>query len=327
MNLLKNKLPALKHKKISIKQNDDINLENLKLTIFNTQRNHLNKTPLKLKKAISFSKSEKKVDTSSLNKIENKNFENNLIRELLYQKIKINKYLRPIRLLQKSNSSVNINNIKYNFLFNENNENDNTNYKKSNTFLLFNKFNGKFGNNLNIKKITNINRYLIKNNENDTNGNFIYNDYDEEKKESITFIIKNNNSKEFYKKRLTKNNQDAFTNNKLLDDFKFYGKRFDSPAIKNIKKIKYIQAILQQKSKDINIKNEKSEKKICVNYGNYDYILREKLKGIENQIDSTGRNLLRMDNMIKSCLVGSRIQFENDIKSLFGKAYLYENYD
>ena len=74
MNLLKNKLPALKHKKISIKQNDDINLENLKLTLFNTQRNHLNKTPLKLKKAISFSKSEKKVDTSSLNKIENKKF-------------------------------------------------------------------------------------------------------------------------------------------------------------------------------------------------------------------------------------------------------------
>ena len=193
------------------------------------------------------------------------------------------------------------------------------------TFLLYNKFNMVFNRNRNINRINNINKYLIKNNENDTNGNFIYNDYDEEKKESITFILKNNNSKEFYKKRLTKNNQDAFTNNKLLDNFKFYGKRFDSPAIKNIKKIKYIQAILQQKNKDININNEQSAKKInCVNYGNYDYILREKLRDIENKIDSTGRNLLRMDNMIKSCLVGSRIQFENDIKSLFGKAYLYD---
>ena len=318
MNFTKHKLPTLKHKRLFIKQNNDNNIEDFKLTIYNTQKINLSKTPLKLKNIRAFNKLDKNTNTSNINDIENKNNENNLINELLYQKIKINKYLKPIKILPKSKSSVNINN-NYSFFFNDNIENEKTNYKNNKIFLLFQKFNKNFNGNSNIKKITNINRYLIKKNENDTNGNFIFNDYNEEQKESITFIMNNNNEKEIYKKKLTKDIPDTKLNNKLNENFKFYGKRFDSPTLKNIRRIKYMQAITQQKNKDINDINVKNDNKnINNNNDKYNFILREKIRNMENQIDITGKNLLKMDNLIKSCLTGSRIQFEKDSKNIFG---------
>ena len=207
------------------------------------------------------------------------------------------------------------------------------------TFLLFNRFNNIFNRNRNINQINNINRYLIKNNENETNGNFIFNDYNEEKKETITFIIKSNNSKEFFKKKLTKKNKDdknKNNNNKnllFIDNFKFHGKKYDSPEIKNMRRIKFIETLIQQKNKDnILNDNEKDDKEdknkfennnnINTNNDKYNNMLKEKIKNMDIQIDSTGTHLRNVDREIQSCLANARTRFEEDTKNIFGEDYV-----
>ena len=344
MNLLKHKLHILNQKKIFIRQENNINIDDLKLTIYNSQKNiNLCKTPQKLRNIISLNKLEKKIDTSYLNSRDfnfkgKKNDENDLIRQFLYQKINYKKFLKPIKIIRRSNSTVNLNNQKSHNFFKENNKNDKTNNKSNRinnnmTFLLFNKFNKNFNGNQNINKITKINRYLIKDNENNTNGNIIYDDYNEEKKETITFIIKSNNLKEFYKKNLTKRKKEneklkKNINNECLEDFKFYSKRFDCPALNNIKKIKYLQALMQQKNKDKfnNIEDNKGKDKSKdfqnINNYKYFYILKNKIHKINCKIDYTGRHLRQMDNKILSCLVGAKYQFDTDTKNIFGEDYL-----
>jgi len=343
MNLQKYKLPILKTKRILINKNDNNDLSDLRLSILNIQKKiKLSKTPLKLGPRISFSVPENIIDNSKLNYKDNNNLEkinheNDLIKKFLYQNINKKKYLKPIKKISQNKSSINLNKNKYAFFFNESNEKDiidDKNNSHNKTFLLYKKFNRNFSRNPNINKITNINKYLIKKNENDTNGNFIYDDYSEEQKESITFIINSNNSKEFFKKNLTKKYQDNqlyknIDNNKNIDNFKFNGKKFDSPAIRNIHKIKYIQEIIQQKNKDNKDNNyllkDKNKKNILKNINNdkYNYILKGKIKNMNDQINVTGKNLKNMDKLLISCLINSKNQFEVDTKNIFGDKYIF----
>ena len=171
-----------------------------------------------------------------------------------------------------------------------------------------------------MNKIKNLNKHLIKENENDTNGNLIYDDYDEEKKESITFIINNNNSKEFYKKRLTKdNNNNKIINqdNKMIDNFKYHGKRYNSPGIKNMNRIKYIQGKLEYKNNiymNINNGNQK-ERDMCT------YLFIEKLKDVKSKIKENEKNLLKMEGLVESCLNDARNKFNMEIKNIFGSKF------
>ena len=177
--MLKYKLPNLKKKRITIKQDNNINIDNLKLksndsnsTLNNRIINNISKTPIGLRHIITFNKSEKKVGTIS--NIENQRDEYDLIKQFLYQKINYKKYLKPIKILTKSNSSNNLKKNKYSYFFIENDEkeiaeNKTNNMNNNMTFLLFNKFNRVFNRNRNINQINNINKYLIKNNENETN--------------------------------------------------------------------------------------------------------------------------------------------------------------
>ena len=327
------KLPILIQKNISKENNNNLTICN-----YQTKRNiNIIKTPLKLRNIISFNKSENKVDNYSLNshrikEIENKNNEYDLIKQFLYQKLDY-KYLKPIKVLQKSKSSFDVNKEKYsNYFYNNYIEKENMEKINNNkySFLLFNKFNKILSNsNLHKKKIINVNKYLFKKNENDTNGNFIYNDYNEEKKETITFIINSNNSKELFKKKLTKksiDNNNQNNNNLILDNFKFCGKKYNSPTKKNIKKIKYLQEMIHQKNKNnLNINKNLSNKNIIlkdINNDKYNCFIKENIKNIDNKIDYTARNLMNLDKLIKSCLDDSKNQFNLDSKNIFGEKYL-----
>ena len=325
MNILKYKLPILKRKRRTlIVDNND--LLRLKLSIYNIHKN-TSKIPLNLKHINFYDIPDIKIDNSkdNNNNLETIDYENNAIKEFLYHNINYKKYLKPINKLTKNKSTINIYKNKYDFLFSENFEkeiNDNQNNK---TFLLFKKYNRKFINNPNINKITNINKYLIKKNENDTNGNFIYNDYNEEKKESITFIMNNNNTKELYKKKLTKKfpENKIFKKDKNINNFKFYGKRFNSPTIKNIKRIQFLQEIIQQKNKENKIiKNKyKSNSKENLNNDRYNYILKGKIKNIESKINVTIKNINNVNKLLLSCLNNSKNQFEADTKIIFGNKF------
>ena len=332
------RLPILKLKNIS-QENNNTNIDDQKLCICNyqTKRNiDIIKTPLKLRKIISFTKSENKIDTPGLHtdrikEIEKKNYEYGLIKQFLNQKLDY-KYLKPIKVLPKSKSSDNINQDKYTSYFSKsrndkgNIENKSGDKNNNYTFLLFKKFNKNLSNNLNKNQITNINKYLIKNNENETNGNFIYNDYNEEKKETFTFIINSKNSKELFKKKLTKKNNDNSNNkncsNIILNNFKFDRKKYISPTEKNIRKIKYLQELIKQKNN--NNKNLSNKNKLLKNIKNdkYNCFIRENIKNIDNKIDYTTRNLMNLDKLIKSCLDDSNKQFNLDSKNIFGEKFL-----
>ena len=335
MKLLKNKLPLLKPNRIFLNEDKNIDINELKLTIYNNQNNgYISKTPLNLRNIISPINVKKnkteKLKSLGVNSVENIHDQNYLIKKFLYRNINSKKYLKPIKQLSKSNSSLNLKNNKYRYFLkdNENDKSNNkleSNNKDSITFILFNKFNKNLGTNLNLNKITNINRYLIKENENDTNGNLIYDDYNEEKKESITFIINRNNSREFLKKRLTKkfpDNKIINHNNKIFDDFKFYGKRFNSPGIKNIRRIKYLQEIIQQKSNSNKNNDNNKRKNLKDKFSNkYNSILKDKLENMKNKIKKKGKNLLEMDGLLQSCVNEAKKQFDIETKNIFGEAY------
>ena len=320
MYLVKNKLPCLRKKKLTIIQDNNEQLDELKLSIYNIQNKlKIARTPSKIINRNSIKDFKINISNSNINN------RNNLIKNFLYQKIECKKYLRPIKNLSKSISTSNIQKNTESFF---NNDKDEKNKKNNMTYLIFQKFSKKFGNNSNINQITNINKYLLKKNGNDTNGNFLYNDYDDERKETITFIINNNNSKEFIKTKLTKKFPEnkikkININNKLIDNFRFHGKIFNSPALKNIREIKYLQEMVQRKNKkNLYFIYDKNEKSNLLKHDKYNYILKGKIKNMEDQIDNTGKNLKEMDRQLYSYLTNAKNQFYIDTKNIFGKEYL-----
>ena len=314
MNLLKYKLPNIRKKRITIIKDDNNKLDELKLSIYNIQNKFkISKTPAKLRHINYINDSQTNRNNSNIND------ENYLIKSLLYKNIDCKKYLKPIKNLSKSTSATNVQKNSQNFFISEEHKTKNNNL----TDLIFKKFQKNF-NKPNINKITNINKYLLKKNENDTNGNFIFNDYDEEIKETITFILNNNNSKEIFKKQLTKKFPEneikkIYNNNKHIDNFRFIGKRFNSPALKNIRDIKYLQEIIHYRN---NSNNDENEKKQVLEIDKYNSFLKGKIKHIENQINYAGKNLSEMNKQLHSCLINARNQFDLDTKNIFGEKYI-----
>jgi hypothetical protein len=319
MNSFKYKLPILRLNKYYLNGQTKSRINNLKLNIYNCQsHSHKNQSILKLRNNNSFNNIGKIVRNNNTNDLENKNDEHYFIKKFLNQNVR---QLKPIKNIAKCKSTMNLYKDKYDYIFKDELNYSNKNNKDDNFSYIFNKYNKKFGNNPNLNKITNINKHLIKDNENDTNGNFIYDDYNEEKKESITFILNNNNSKEFMKKRLTKDNNNEnkiiSQDNKEIDDFKYQGKKYNSPGIKNIKKIKYIQERMQHKNHfDTNI-NSGSQKALDV----YNHIFMEKLNAIKSKISKNGKNLEKMNGLVESCLNDAKNKFELEIKKIFGSNF------
>jgi len=301
MDFLNYKLPILKsnrniYKTIKIKDKYTFNL---------------NKTPQRLRSILYFNDTEKK-DANNQTKIayKSRNFRgDNIINNFLHQKISIKKNLKPIKTLRKNNSAINIK--------------DTGIQDKSNmTLLLFKKFDKNY-NSLKLKKISHIDKVLIKENENDTNGNVIYENYDEEKKESMTSIINNKNIKEFIKKRLTKNICEKIDkkDNYKMDEFKFFQKKFESPRIKNIRRIKFIQEFIQQKNNCDNNSYDKDKLEKNNHINQYNTFLKGKFKGMEDEINNNGKDLRKMNQLLDECINSAKQQFDDDIKIIFGEEF------
>ena len=301
MDFLNYKLPILKSNRIN---NNNINIKDK--YIFN-----LNKTPQRLRSILFFNDVEKKDKNNQTNiAYKLRNFKgDNIINNFLHQKISIKKNLKPIKTLRKNNSAINIKDI-------------GIQDKNNLTLKLFKKFDQNYKNSK-LKKLSHIDKVLIKENENDTNGNVIYENYDEEKKESMVSIINNNNIKEFIKKRLTKNISDKIDKkyNCKIDDFKFYQKKFESPRIKNIRRIKFIQDFIHQKSICNNncYDKDKLEKNNYINQ--YNTFLKGKFKGMENEINNNGKDLKKMNQLLDACINNAKQQFDDDIKNIFGEKF------
>ena len=326
MDYINYKLPNLYTNRISLNNEKNNDIDNLKLSNYNKSiKNNSIRTPQNLRYTFSLKDLEKNYKTNNINSSKHLfstlNVKDNLVEKFLHQKIKIKKYLKPIKKIKKNNSAMNIYNdkLKKN-LFNEINYKENKN-KKNLTYLLFKKFDRNY--NINYKKISNLNKFLIKDNENDTNGNSIYVNYDEEKKDSMTCVVNKSGGEEFIKKRLTKkineNNKKDKCNN-IISDFIFSKGRYESPKIKNIKRIKFIQEIVQQKNKDnINNKDYQNKNMRNIHSDKYDYILKDKIKYMENKIRYNGSDLDKMNKLIESCLTKAKQQFDVDIKNIFSE--------
>ena len=329
---MKNKmdnLPFLDPSKYTfIEKNPNINSNRHKITIQNYQnKEYLAQTPL-ISRNILFRRKLGKNSSYFNSKNNRKNFESNysedisIIKRFLCQKINHNKYLKPIKQLSKSGSSININPNKNN-VFQQNNGQQTKNigkiknYKNLNiTQLLFNKY----SKDTNLIHISNMKKYLMKDKENDTNGNFLYDDENEEKKESITFIIKDNNSKQYFKKNLTKkyrsnNNNKSMGKEENNFDFIIKGKRFNSPSLRNIKSVKYMKD-MRKNVKYRDSQNSKERKNS--NEGKYDYMLKNKIKKMREKINSEGQKLKGIDNLMLKCYIGAQNQFLIDSKNIFG---------
>ena len=326
MESYRNKLPTLRLNRFYSNKQTKSRNNNLQLNIYNSQNYpRIKQSLFNLRRNNSYNNAyfnnnkNKNINCFGTDILEKNNNEQNLIKKFLYQNVK---RLKPIKNLTKSKSTLNIYKEKYNYFFQDEIDYNNINHKNKDniTFELFKKFNKNLGNKIHLNKIKNLNKHLIKENENDTNGNLIYDDYDEEKKESITFIINNNNSKEFYKKRLTKdNNNNKIINqdNKMIDNFKYHGKRYNSPGIKNMNRIKYIQGKLEYKNNiymNINNGNQK-ERDMCT------YLFIEKLKDVKSKIKENEKNLLKMEGLVESCLNDARNKFNMEIKNIFGSKF------
>jgi len=297
---------------------------NCKLPILKSKRNNiyreiikdkytfnLNKTPQRLRNILYFNDTEKK-DANNQTKITYKSINikgDNILNKFLHQKIFIKKNLKPIKTLRKNNSEINI-------------KDNGIQDKNSLTLLLFKKYDKNY-NSLKLKQISRIDKALLKENENDTNGNVIYENHDEEKKESMISIINNKNIKEFIKKRLTKNISEKTDkkDNCKIDDFKFFQKKFESPRIKNIRRIKFIQDTIRQKNSCENncYDKDKLEKNNHINQ--YNSFLKGKFKGMEDEINNNGKDLKIMNQLLDECMNNARQQFDDDIKNIFGEDF------
>ena len=299
MDSLNYKLPILETNRSN---NNIINIKDK--YIFN-----LNKTPQRLRSILYFNDAEKK-DSNNQTKIKSRNFKgDNIINNFLHQKISIKTNLKPIKTLRKYNSAINI-------------KDTGIQDKNNLTLLLFKKYDKNY-NSFKLKKISHIDKVLIKENENDTNGNVIYENYDEEKKESMTSIINNNNIREFIKKRLTKNISEKVDkkDNYKIDNFKYFQKKFESPRIKNIRRIKFIQEFIRQKNicDNNSCYIDKLEKKNHINQ--YNSFLKGKFKGMENEINNNEKDLGKMNKLLDKCMNNAKKQFDEDIKNIFGEDF------
>ena len=166
-----------------------------------------------------------------------------------------------------------------------------------------------------LKRVNNISKYLFRDNENPTNGNKLYNDTEEEKKESLTFFFDKNNMKNMLKKNLTKkiNIKKNILNiqPKFLDKFHIQSSSFTPFGYNNIRRIKYLENMAQEKLKN----NFSTPKKI--DYFNYESkrekfktVLRKKMKDLGQEMIDNKETMKNINKRIESCLKKARSELE-----------------
>lgn len=260
-------------------------------------------------RAINHHISKKQIDNS---KNDSTNSYYNSIQTLLSKNLSISNNLKPKFDLKKITSTKGILrnkilSLNQDKLFNRRNQSE-----ENDISLFLNKLDRMYGVNPQLKMINDISKELIKENENNTNGNGLFNSTEQELKESIAYILDKDDIKKKLKIKLTLNNNKSknktgLNKNQDLEDFHINIPRYIPYGYENIKNLKFIQNFAQEKLKfgskpnmlNYNHLNDLKMKK-------FKFIMKKKMKDLGNKMKDNQLYLKSIDNQIQSYIEKAR---------------------
>ena len=260
-------------------------------------------------RAINHHISKKQIDNS---KNDSTNSYYNSIQTLLSKNLSISNNLKPKFDLKKITSTKGILrnkilSLNQDKLFNRGNQSE-----ENDISLFLNKLDRMYGVNPQLKMINDISKELIKENENNTNGNGLFNSTEQELKESIAYILDKDDIKKKLKIKLTLNNNKSknktgLNKNQDLEDFHINIPRYIPYGYENIKNLKFIQNFAQEKLKFGSTKN-------MLNYNHlndlkmkkFKFIMKKKMKDLGNKMKDNQLYLKSIDNQIQSYIEKAR---------------------
>ena len=163
-----------------------------------------------------------------------------------------------------------------------------------------------------LKIVNDISKELIKEGENNTNGNVTYNNTEEEQKDSVTYILDKDDIKKKLKVKLTKNNNKMKNRIKPktiqdMENFHLKIPRYIPYGYENIKNIKFFQILAQERLK--NASAPKFSNCLQVNdlkMKKFKFILKKKMKEIGNEMKDNQSYMKSLDKQIESCIEKAR---------------------
>ena len=305
-------LSRLKFPLINNSRNYKINDEEKNIFKLSSPKNIQNYRAIKIPKnirSINYQISKKKIDNS---KSVSTNSYYNSIQTLLSKNLSISNNLKPKFDIKKITSTKSILRNKI-LALNQDKLVVRRNQSEENDISLFlNKLDRMYGVNPQLKMINDISKELIKENENNTNGNEVFNNTEEELKESISYILGKDDIKKKIKIKLTPNNNNSVNKTNLnkipdLENFHLNIPRYIPYGYENIKNLKYIQNFAQEKLKfgsttksiDYNKLNDLKFKK-------FKFIMKKKIKDLGNKMKDNQLYMKDIDDQIQSCIQKAR---------------------
>lgn len=319
MKLLRTKLPIIKSSQIV--KNDEKETNFQKLSIYNKNNNlKVIKIP---KKVVPKNYNDYLSHRESLSQFETTHEKNESIKSFLFKNISVNYNLSPKFNLKKLSSTNNFRKIQKVYSNDESetkfNRNSINKTNDMNLFLL--KLDKMFGIKSDLRRINDISKELYKDNENPTNGNKLYNDTEEEKKESFTYFIDRNNMKNILKKNLTRKinikRNILKIKQKDSDDFKIKSTSFIPFGYNNIRKLKYFENMIHEKINNNNTLQEKNDYfKIESKKEKFKSVLRKKMRNLGIEMKNNKNYMKNINQRIDNCLLNARNKLENFAKTI-----------
>ena len=301
------KFPIIKSPRNSQNLDKESNL--LKLTYpKNLQNFKVIKVPKNIR-AINIHNSKNQIDNSKRGDTTSSYY--NSIQTLLSKNLSINNNLKTKADLKKIISTkMNIRNkilsLNQDKMFRRNQSEDND------ISLFLNKLDRIYGISPQLKIISDISKELIKEDENNTNGNVTYNNTEEEQKDSVTYILDKNDIKKKLKVKLTKNNNKS--KNRIepktiqdLENFHLKIPRYIPYGYENIRNIKFFQIMAQERLKNVSAPKFSN----CMQLNDlkmkkFKFILKKKMKDIGNEMKDNQSYMKSLDKQIESCIQKAR---------------------
>ena len=301
------KFPIIKSPRNSQNLDKESNL--LKLTYpKNLQNFKVIKVPKNIR-AINIHNSKNQIDNSKRGDTTSSYY--NSIQTLLSKNLSINNNLKTKADLKKiSSTKMNIRNkilsLNQDKMFRKNQSEEND------ISLFLNKLDRIYGISPQLKIISDINKELIKEDENNTNGNVTYNNTEEEQKDSVTYILDKNDIKKKLKVKLTKNNNKSKNRIKPktiqdLENFHLKIPRYIPYGYENIRNIKFFQIMAQERLKNVSAPKFSN----CMQLNDlkmkkFKFILKKKMKDIGNEMKDNQSYMKSLDKQIESCIQKAR---------------------
>ena len=301
------KFPIIKSPRNSQNLDKESNL--LKLTYpKNLQNFKVIKVPKNIR-AINIHNSKNQIDNSKRGDTTSSYY--NSIQTLLSKNLSINNNLKTKADLKKiSSTKMNIRNkilsLNQDKMFRKNQSEEND------ISLFLNKLDRIYGISPQLKIISDINKELIKEDENNTNGNVTYNNTEEEQKDSVTYILDKNDIKKKLKVKLTKNNNKSKNRIKPktiqdLENFHLKIPRYIPYGYENIRNIKFFQIMAQERLKNVSAPKFSNGMQLNdLKMKKFKFILKKKMKDIGNEMKDNQSYMKSLDKQIESCIQKAR---------------------